>query len=101
MVTAYKLFRRRRDGSLGPLFINKQQRVPVGQWVPAEDCPTPGYAHRPGWHAVSEPKAPHLTERGRVWARVTLRDVTRHRRPGSQGGEWLLGRAMRIEEVMA
>lgn len=37
---AYKLLRVRRDGSLGPLFINKQQKIIVGNWMEAEDHPT-------------------------------------------------------------
>lgn len=57
---AYKLFRRRGDGSLGPLFINKRQRIPLGEWLQAEDHPTKGYAHRPGWHCGVAPSAPHL-----------------------------------------
>ena len=47
---AYKLLRIRKDGSIGPLFINQKQRVPIGEWLDAEDHPTSGFAHRPGWH---------------------------------------------------
>lgn len=36
---AYKLFRVRRDGTIGPLFINKKQRIPVGEWMCAEEHP--------------------------------------------------------------
>lgn len=89
---AYKLFRRRKDGTLGPLFINAGQRIPLGEWLPAEDKPTKGFAHRPGWHATLLPDAPHLkmTE-GRVWAEVELwGPITRFGRPASQGGAWLL-----------
>ena len=32
----YKLFRRRKDGTLGPLFINARLCVPVGQTVSAK-----------------------------------------------------------------
>lgn len=97
----YKLFRRRRDGTLGPLFINARQRVPVGTWLWAEDHPTAGYAHRPGWHVLAEREAPHLRTGGdRVWARVEVRHFTEHRRPASQGGLWYLARRMRVLEVL-
>ena len=62
---AYKLLRVRRDLTLGPLFINRTQVIPIGVWLPAEDHPTVGYAHRPGWHAAPNPIAPHLSTKGR------------------------------------
>lgn len=101
-MTGFKLFARRRDGSLGPLFINRRQRLELGKWYPAEDHPTKGYTHRPGWHACAEKRAPHLRQgtADRVWARVSLRGVTEHRRPEAQGGLWYTARAMRIEEVL-
>jgi len=87
----YKLFRRRRDGSLGPLFINRKQRVPVGEWLEAEAHRTKGYAFRPGWHACMTPYAPHLRQGGdRVWARVELEGCEFHDRPAAQGGTWIL-----------
>jgi hypothetical protein len=96
----YKLFRIRKDGTLGPLFINARLRVPVGEWLEAEDHPTKGYAHRPGWHAAATPCAPHLSEKGRVWCKVELEGVRRYPRPESQGGEWLLADRLRVLEVM-
>ena len=45
---AYKLFRVRRDGSLGSLFINKSAILPMNKWIVAEDHKTKGYKHRPG-----------------------------------------------------
>jgi hypothetical protein len=96
MTTAYKLFRVRADGSLGPLFINRRQRVPMGEWVPAEAHPTAGYKVRPGWHAVPQPVAPHLSERGRAWYRVELADVTTYDRPMAQGGTWYTAERMRV-----
>lgn len=99
-VIGYKLFRVRKNGTIGPLFINRRQVVPVGEWMPAEDHPTKGYAHRPGWHATITPEAPHLSEKGRAWFKVVLRDVTRYDRPESQGGSWLLARELKVlEEV--
>lgn len=93
----FKLFRVRKDGTIGPLFINARMRVPLGVWLPAEDHPTPGYAHRPGWHAALTPEAPHLaTGPGRAWFAVELRGVRRFPRPQSQGGTWLLADALLV-----
>tara|TARA_Y100000310_G_scaffold186813_1_gene186937 strand:- start:430 stop:642 length:213 start_codon:yes stop_codon:yes gene_type:complete len=39
----YKLFRVRKDGTLGSLFINKKERLPIGKWIKAESYPTKGY----------------------------------------------------------
>jgi hypothetical protein len=93
----YKLFRKRRDGTLGPLFINARLRVPVGQWLEAEDHPTRGYAHRPGWHATLEPHAPHLKLReDRVWCPVELEDTVLYDRPAAQGGTWVLAGRLKV-----
>ena len=73
---AFKLFKQRKDGSIGPLFIGQKQRIPLGQWLQAQDIPTKGYAHRPGWHAGRGPNAPHLSERGRVWYKVEIKDYS-------------------------
>ena len=102
---AYKLCKRRHDGSLGSLFINARRRLPVGQWMDAEDHPTRCYAHRPGWHCTIAPEAPHLAlhpKNGprRVWCRVEVDDVETFERPASQGGQWLLAKRMRILEVL-
>lgn len=99
IVKGYKLLRLRKDGSLGPLFINARLRVPVGRWMQAEEHPTPGYAFRPGWHCTLRPFAPHLSTKGRVWCEVSLTGVKRYARPESQGGTWLLARRMRVDEV--
>lgn len=98
---AYKLLRVRADGTLGPLFINRRQRIPLGVRLPAEDVPTPGYAHRPGWHACAEPRAPHLSTRGRAWFRVEIEDVTTHDRPERQGGRWYTARRMTVLEAVS
>jgi len=82
----YKLFRVRTDGTLGSLFINRRQRLRVGETYPAEDHPTKGYAHRPGWHICSKPDAPHLSKRDRHWYVVEFRRFRRHKRPACQGG---------------
>ena len=100
MITAYKLLRLRKDSTLGPLFINPRQRVPVGVWVKAESHPTPGFKLRPGWHVCSEKNAPHLSKRGRVWARVLIKEYEQHHRPQSQGGLWYTAYWMKIEEIL-
>lgn len=57
----YKLFEQREDGKLFPLFIGKKNETIVGEWIPAENIPTRGYAERPGWHcSMTIPDAPHL-----------------------------------------
>jgi hypothetical protein len=101
-VKAYKLFRQRKDGSLGPLFINPRLRVELGVWLPAEDHPTPGYARRPGWHAGLKPEAPHLTERGRVWAEceIPADKFYQFQRPKHQGGEWIIAEAIKVNRVL-
>jgi len=93
---AWKLFRVRKDGSIGSLFINRRARLPVGKWMVAEEHPTKGYAFRPGWHACAKPDAPHLSTRGRAWFRVELRGVTTHHRPASQGGVWYTAKQLKI-----
>jgi hypothetical protein len=95
-VRAFKLLRQRRDGTLGPLFINRRQVITPGVWLEAEDHPTKGYAHRPGWHVTVRPHAPHLSMRDRVWRDVEVEDAVELRRPGAQGGVWLLARRMRV-----
>lgn len=47
----YKLLEQNtRTGDLFPLFIGKNKPTATGVWIMAEDIPTKGYAHRPGWH---------------------------------------------------
>jgi hypothetical protein len=99
-VTAYKLLRVRKDGSLGPLFINCRQRIPVGQWLPAEAHRRKGFAFRPGWHCTPRKSAPHLSTKGRVWCRVTVAGVETYDRPARQGGTWFLAKWMRIDTVL-
>jgi hypothetical protein len=85
----YKLFRIRKDGSLGPLFINARQRISVGDTLVAESHRTKGFAYRPGWHVCSKPVAPHLSKRGRKWFKVRMNgNVKEYIRPASQGGLW-------------
>lgn len=98
---AYKLLRRRKNGTLGPLFINASQVIPLDEWLEAEDHPTKGYAHRPGWHCTLKPVAPHIklepkNKPPRIWCRVLIEDATHFDRPQSQGGTWVLARRMKV-----
>lgn len=95
----WKLFRQRKDGTLGPLFINRGLVIVPGSRYDAEDHPTKGYAHRPGWHLADTPHAPHLTTRGRVWARVEYGEHYRLERPSNQGGYWIIARWIRVLDV--
>ena len=97
---AYKLFRKRKDGSYGPLFINRKQKVYPGVTYQAEEHRTKGFAFRPGWHACAEPSAPHLSKKNRVWCKVIITDYTEHNRPVSQGGLWFTANTLKvIEEI--
>ena len=93
---AYKLLRVRKDQTLGPLFINCRQRIPIGEWLRAEFHPRRGYQPRKGWHCTLRPSAPHLSVRGRTWYRVQVRFCERYKRPESQGGTWVLAQEMKV-----
>lgn len=96
---AYKLFRVRKDSSLGPLFINATLRIPMNEWMDAEPHRKKGFAFRPGWHACFQPIAPHLKEDGvvkRVWTECEIEDHITYSRPESQGGAWVLAKKLRV-----
>lgn len=93
---AYKLVRQLKDGSITSLFINKSKKLPFNEWLEAEPHLTKGYAFRQGWHCTLQPKAPHLTTKGRVWVAVEVSDYEYFHRPKSQGGVWLLAQKMKI-----
>lgn len=94
---AYKLFTKRKDGTLGPLFINRKQRIPMGQWLRAGDHPTKGFAHRPGWHCTLVPEAPHIKPKpNRVWCEVEVNGYMTYDRPESQGGTWVLANGLKV-----
>ena len=98
--TGYKLFRLRKDGSLGPLFINRTQVIEVGKTYDAEAHRTKGYAFRPGWHLTLKPVAPHLSTRGRVWCRVKFFGGRKMQRPKNQGGTWILADKLKVLEIL-
>ena len=56
----YKLFEENKDGELFPLFIGKNKKVPMNEWIHAEYLPTNGFACRGGWHIGEYPDAPWL-----------------------------------------
>lgn len=96
----FKLLRQRKDGSLGPLFINRRQRLEIGVEYQAEEHRTKGYAFRPGWHILDNPEAPHLSTKDRVWARVEFTRKETIIRPVNQGGVWYLGSSMKILNLL-
>lgn len=99
-IKAYKLIRKRKDGSLAPLFINKRLVIAIDKWLTAEFHPTKGYKERKGWHCTSKPIAPHLSEKNRVWCEVEIRDYEKLQRPVNQGGLWYLAQQMKVVKVL-
>jgi hypothetical protein len=98
---AYKLVKIRKDGSIGPLFINVKQRIPFGEWLEAEDHLNPKFAHRPGWHCCFKMVAPHLKMMdNRVWVKCEVEDYTTYPRPESQGGSWILANKIKFLEII-
>lgn len=53
----YKLFEEDKFGNLYPLFIGKNEVVPVNEWIHAEFILTKGFACRGGWHIGDMPDA--------------------------------------------
>ncbi len=92
----YKLFRKRSDGTYGPLFINKKLKMVENVVYHAEEHPTKGYTYRPGWHICRTPNAPHLSTKGRVWCIVEFEHKQTLNRPEYQGGIWYLGNTLKI-----
>ena len=97
---AYKLCRKLKSGNIRSLFINKKVDLPFNIWLDAECHPTDGFKERPFWHCTSEPKAPHLSMKGRVWVKVEIEDYWEHNRPESQGGLWYLAKRIKLLEIL-
>lgn len=93
---AYKLFKKRKNGTIGSLFINRRAVLDAGKWLVAEDHRTNGFSHRPGWHCTVAAEAPHLKVAGRVWYKVEVSDYRTFNRPKSQGGKWLVANKLKI-----
>lgn len=100
-MVGYKLFRKRKDGTYGPLFINRKQRLEIGPVYEVFGYPTKGYAYRPGWHICHSPCAPHLKMlQDRVWCKVDFELTFILQRPENQGGVWYLGNKLKILEEL-
>lgn len=96
VVEGYKLFKVRKDGSLGSLFIGARDKLPIGEWLQAETLPTKGFKVRHGWHGCANPVAPHLSTKGRAWFKVRFEQVTTHEVPQHQGSLWFTAERMMI-----
>jgi hypothetical protein len=103
---AYKLVKLRKDGSIGPLFINASLRISIGEWLKAEAHKRKGFAFRPGWHCTKTADAPHLKEmlksgEVRQWWKVEISDFVEKMRPEAQGGLWYLAQNIRFLEPVS
>lgn len=96
----YKLVRLRQNKTLGSLFINRKQVIPINQWLLAENHETKNFKFRPGWHVLLSPIAPHLSKKGRVWVSVDVADYQEIKRPSSQGGTWLLANKIKVNYII-
>lgn len=93
----YKLFRIRRDGTLGSLFINRKKVLTIGEWHDAEKThKTKGYSFRPHWHCCDTPNAPHLSMKNRAWYLVEIKEYEEMKRPEAQGGKWYIADKIKI-----
>jgi len=97
---AYKLVRKLKDGNITPLFINKSFRIPFNTWLEAESHPTKGFKERPFWHCTSQPVAPHLSEKNRIWVKMEIEDFEEFKRPNNQGGLWYLAKKVKFLEII-
>lgn len=97
---AFKLFKQRKNGTIGSLFINQRKIISFGEWIEAEECPTKGYAFRPGWHCTEKPEAPHLSMKNRVWAKIYVKDYYYFDRPKHQGGKWIIAKKIKVLEIL-
>lgn len=97
---AYKLCRKKKNGDITSLFINKKEPLLFDKWLKAESYPTKGYKERPYWHCTSQPKAPHLSENGRVWVKVEIKCFKEFERPENQGGKWYLAEWLKLINII-
>lgn len=97
----FKLFKVRKDGSIGSLFMNAKRKLPVGEWIAAGNHHRKGFALRPAWHATDKPVAPHLkpelsSGEVRKWFVVEIANFEELVRPEIQGGKWYLAQQIKI-----
>jgi hypothetical protein len=103
---AYKIVRIRKDGSLGPLFCNMKQRIPLNTWIQAECHPPPNKTIRVGWHTTEKQTAPHIymtlpkKNIKRVWVKVEIKNFKECQRPISQGGLWYIAQWMKVLKII-
>ena len=99
-ITGYKLFHVRKNNTIGPLFINRSQVIPLKTWLRAERHYTKGYKFRPGWHICSKPYAPHIKlnckSQKRAWYKVEFTLYEELKRPEAQGGLWYIADLIRV-----
>lgn len=100
---AYKLFKIRKDGSIGSLFINAAERYELNTWMDAQPIKKSGFAFRCGFHCLFSPLAPHLKSElssgeKRAFFKVEVDEYQYFTRPESQGGKWILAQRMKILE---
>jgi len=102
---AYKLLRVRKDGTIGPLFVNRQQVIPIGEWMTAIDGKPKALKNRPGFHCTHSPEAGHIKMKlssGEIrrWYKVEIEDYYEFPRPKNQGGMWFISKKMKILEEL-
>jgi len=97
---AYKLCRKKKNGDITSLFINKSETLLFNVWIEAKSFPTKGFKVRPFWHCTSSPIAPHLFLKGRVWVKVEIDDYEIFNRPENQGGIWFLAKKIKLLEII-
>ena len=102
---AYKLLRIRKDGTMGPLFVNRKQIIEVGKWLEAIDGKPKNLANRPGFHCTHSPEAGHIklelkSGEKRKWFKVEIDDYYEFPRPKNQGGLWFIAKKMKIIEEL-
>ena len=108
VVFSKKVLNKRKDGTLSPLFHEKNRRFREGVWERFEaDLTHPtkvgrssaNLAYRPGFYGG--PKTPQIKmgkvgSQNRVKRDIAFRNWTTVRRPANQGGEWYLAAEMMI-----
>jgi hypothetical protein len=102
---AYKLFKIRKDGSIGSLFINASEKYEINKWMDAKPIKKNGFAFRCGFHCLINPVAPHLkmnlaNGEKRAFFKVEIESYEYFTRPKSQGGGWVLAQRMKILEKL-
>ena len=94
----YKLFRVRKNGTLGSLFINRKAVLKLNEWLDYEEHLTKNFKFRPGWHICKSPNAPHLSMKNRKWYKVEFEDFETLKRPLHQGDDWYIAKRIKILE---